>query len=98
MTDLRAFAASALVGGLWNVASLWMLTRVLGAWMGPRRSARRAAAWMAVKLLLLYPLAVLFLLRPGTSPLGFGVGFTMALAIGILCLARWAQRAVAHGP
>ena len=36
---------SILAGGLWNLASLWCLTRLLGAWLRPDPSRSRVVGW-----------------------------------------------------
>lgn len=90
-------AASLLVGGAWNLASLWCLIRVLSAWIGPSASRRRAIAWLVVKLGGLYPLAWLMLRHPAMSALGFGLGFSLVLLV-ILAYVVWAaQRTISHG-
>ena len=77
-------AAGALAGGLWNLASLWCLIRLLGAWLGPQPSQRHVVGWLVVKFPLLY-LGVFLLLRSSSiSLIGFGIGFSLILigAIG----------------
>ena len=72
-------AAGILVGGVWNLLSLWCLARLLGAWMGPTRSTRHVLGWLLLKVPCLYAAAIwLFLSRP-VSILPFGVGFTIVL-------------------
>ena len=83
-----------LVGGLWNLANLYCLTRLLTAWLGPRRSTRRVVGWLLVKFIALYFLAFALLRLPGVSPVGFGVGFTVVLIGAIWLLALRARRLV----
>ena len=89
--------ASMLVGGAWNLASLWCLARVLSAWLGTTPSRRRAVAWLIAKLGGLYPLAWLILRQPAISAVGFGVGFSLVLVV-ILAHVVWAaQHSLSHG-
>ena len=67
-----------LVGATWNVASLWCLSRLLGAWLGHSPSRRRALAWLAAKGVL-YAAAWKLLLLPAVSLAGFSLGFTLTL-------------------
>lgn len=68
-----------LAGAAWNTASLWCLSRLLGSWIGPSPSRRRALMWLPVKLLL-YAAAWWLLSRPAVSLIGFSLGFTLVLA------------------
>lgn len=85
-------AAGVLAGGTWHLASLWCLLRLLGAWLGPRASLRRAVGWLLVKVPLLYGLAVVALRTPAISSAGFGVGVTVVLVIALGSLAVRLQR------
>ena len=80
-------ALGILAGGCWNLASLWCLTQLLNAWLGPHPSQRRAIGWLLVKFPLLYVLVFTILRRPGLSLLGFGIGFTIVL---LTAVAWWA--------
>ncbi len=74
-------ALGTLAGAAWNLASLWCLTRLLNAWLGPHPSRWQALGWLMVKFPLLY-LALIALLRtPACSVVGFGIGFTIVLAV-----------------
>ena len=88
----RGAVLSVLVGGGWNAASLWTLRRMLGAWLGPRPSRRRALGWLFLKFPCLYLLAFALLRLPAISAMGFGVGFTIVLGIGIAWGVRQAMR------
>jgi len=70
-----ALIAGVLAGAAWNLASLWCLSRMLAAWLGPRRSSRRALGWLLVKFPLLYVLAFVMLRSGSVSLVGFGIGF-----------------------
>jgi hypothetical protein len=83
-----------LVGGLWNLANLYCLTRLLTAWLGPQRSTRRVVGWLVVKFVALYLLAFALLRLPGVSPAGFGAGFTIVLIAAVWLLALRARRLV----
>ena len=85
-----------LAGGLWNLASLWCLSQLLAAWLGPRPSSRRAILWLSVKFPLLYLAAFALMRQSGLSLVGFGVGFTVVLIVAVAALALQAQRMV-HG-
>ena len=76
-------------GGLWNMANLFCLGRLLTAWLGPQPSTRRVVGWLFVKFLGLYALAVWLLREPAIHPVGFGAGFTVVLGTaGVLILRR----------
>ena len=89
--------SSVLVGGVWSVANLWVLARLLAAWVGPQRSRRRVVGWLLMKLAVLYPLAVLFLRASPEAAGGFGIGFSVVLLAAITRYLLAAQRSVAHG-
>ena len=85
-------------GVVWNVASLWCLSQMLGAWLGPRRSTRRALGWLLVKFPLLYAVIVLVFLKRAVSVVGFGIGFTVVLCGAVVAMASQARRmGRAHG-
>ena len=88
--------AGVLVGGVWNLLSLWCLIRLLEAWIGPNASRRRAIPWAFVKFPALYLLAYAAFHIPGLSVVGFTIGFTVVLAAAVLVLALSLQRLVAH--
>ena len=75
--------ASMLVGGLWNVGSLWCLSQVLGAWLRPQPDKRRALGWLAVKIAWLAALGAMMLRAPWLSFMGFGIGLTVVLVVVI---------------
>jgi len=79
-------------GGLWNLASLWCLTQLLDAWLGPHPSRRRAVLWLLVKFPLLYLLIFTALRQPAIALAGFGIGFTLVLVAAVGVLASSAQR------
>lgn len=81
-----------LAGGVWNLASLWCLTRLLAAWLGPNPSRRRAIAWLMLKFPLLYLVVFGVFHVPAISVVGFGIGFTIVLVVAVASLARRAQR------
>ena len=89
-------ASGVLAGGLWNLASLWCLAQLLAAWLGARPSRRRAILWLSVKFPLLYLAAFTLLRQPGFSLVGFGVGFSIVLAVAVVALAANARQMV-HG-
>jgi len=90
-----ALIAGVLAGAAWNLASLWCLSRMLAAWLGPRRSSRRALGWLLVKFPLLYVLAFVMLRSGSVSLVGFGIGFTVVLSLALLGVAIRAQRLLA---
>ena len=94
---MSSFTIGLICGAAWNAANFWCLTRLLAAWVGPRRSQPRAIGWVLVKLAVVYPSAFLLLRHPQVSPIGFGLGFTLVLLIGIGAFAGRAQRSLAHG-
>lgn len=91
-------AVGVVAGGGWNIASLWCLTRLLSAWLGPERSRRRVLRWLLVKFPLLYALAILGLRTPGFSIVGFGIGFTVVLLVVVGRFALWSRRPVGTHP
>lgn len=76
-----------LVGGIWNLVSLWCLAKCLGAWLGPEPSAQRAFAWLLTKFPLLYLLAFGIFRTSSVSLIGFSVGFTVVLVVMMTSLA-----------
>lgn len=70
-------------GGIWNLASLWCLTRMLHAWIGPNASQKRAVFWVLIKFPLLYS-AIFILFHKRLVPLAaFSVGFSIVLLIAM---------------
>ena len=99
--DMRV-AAGMLAGGAWNLASFWCLARLLRAWLGHAQpSKRRVVGWVLLKFPLLY-IAVFGLLRlPCIAPLGFGLGFTLVLAVMLLGFVQSSNQFTvsrSHGP
>ena len=91
---------SILAGGLWNLASLWCLTRLLGAWLRPDPSRSRVGGWLALKGALLALLVGVVLRAPWLSFIGFGIGFTIMLIIVMASFALRSRRVIAgqsHG-
>lgn len=94
------FVVGLLAGMMWNVASLWCLSKLLGAWLGPNSSRRRVVMWLMVKFPLLYAMTFLLLRSPAMSMVGFGVGFSVVLVGAIAWLVRRTPRVMvarAHG-
>lgn len=73
------FFTGLLCGAVWNLANLWCLHRALTVWLSGTAPTRRTVAWFLLKFPLLYAAAIFLLMRPGVSPVGFGVGFTATL-------------------
>ena len=92
----RSLTLGLLVGGAWNAASLWCLTKMLGSWLSPSPSQRRAIGWLLVKFPLLYAGAVLALRAPAISLVGFGVGFTIILVCALTVIALHSRRSLAR--
>lgn len=84
-----------LFGGLWSAANFWALRRLIGEWMGPRRTWMLILA-VNVKLPVLYGLGAWVLLSaPISVPMaaaGFHVPFAVLVA-GAVADARRAARA-----
>lgn len=78
-----SLAAGIAAGGAWSLANLWCLSRVLSAWLGPEHSRRRAVGWLLVKVAVLYPAAFAVLSVHRQLAPGFGLGFTLVLAVVI---------------
>ena len=93
-----SLAVGVLVGGAWNAANLWCLSRLLSSWLGPQPSRRRAVGWLVIKFPALYLLVFAYLTRPAGSLIGFGLGFTLTLAAAIVWFTVRAQRLVAVRP
>ena len=91
-------AISVLAGGLWNLANLWCLTRLLLAWLGPQASRRRVVGWLLIKFPLLYAMAFFLLRVPDSSALGFGIGFTLVLFVSLGWYAKHLPTALATPP
>ena len=72
-----------LAGGVWNLASLWCLSRLLAAWMSPTPSRRRVIVWLLVKFPLLYAAVVLLFGAHAVSAAAFGTGFSIVLFVAI---------------
>ena len=81
-----------IAGGAWNVLSLWCLSQMLAAWLGPKssparseagRARRRAIIWLLVKFPLLYALLFMIVKSPSVSVVGFGIGFTATLLLAL---------------
>ena len=72
-----------LAGGVWNLLSLWWLTRLFAAWLGPKPSQRRVIGWLLLKFPLLYVVAIGLMSSGWISGLAFGVGFTVVLFAAI---------------
>ena len=89
MTERLLFGL--LAGALWNAVSLWCLSRLLGAWLGPSPSRRLALIWLAVKGAL-YGAAWKLLSHPAVSLAGFGLGFTATLFAALVWAFLRAQR------
>ena len=100
LTGERRIAFGILVGGTWNLLSLWCLVHLLNAWLGPKRSSRRAIGWLLLKFPLLYALIVVAFGHRAISLLGFGIGFTVVLVVALGVLGVSARQAIgvrAHG-
>ena len=80
----RPTAIGMMAGGAWNLASLHCLVRMLRAWLGAARSTRRALGWLLLKLGVLYPLAIVLIRHRYSSILGFSLGVTIVLFVGIV--------------
>ncbi len=86
-----------LAGGAWSLASLWCLVHLLDAWLGPKPSRRRAIGWLLVKFPLLYLALFLLLYSSRVSVAGFGVGFTLVLAVALGGLVALSRRSMSYG-
>jgi hypothetical protein len=86
-------AGGIVAGGAWNLISLWCLSRMLLAWLGPSPSVRRAVLWVTLKSGL-YAFAFCLLRQPAVSSVGFGIGFSLVLITMLGGLAINAQRLV----
>ena len=76
-------AAGVIIGGAWNLASLWCLMQMLQAWVGPKPSQRRAIIWLLVKFPLLYA-GIFLIFQTKAVPFGaFGIGFTLVLLVAM---------------
>ncbi len=81
-------------GGLWNLASLFCLARMLRAWLSPSPSTRRVLAWLLVKFPCLYAAVILLFKSGAISLISFGIGFTVVLVSAGAFLAIGASRLV----
>ena len=93
LAGASAPALGILVGGLWNLLSLWCLARLLKTWLGPQHSSRRALGWLLVKFPLLYALLFVAFRHQAVSLLGFGIGFTLVLAVALGVLGASSRQA-----
>jgi len=93
-----AASRGVLAGGAWNLASLACLSRLVSAWLRETPSAWRVTGWLLLKFPLLYILAFVVLRAPGMSLGGFGIGFSLVLAVVASWLAVAARRAAAVHP
>lgn len=84
--------ASMLAGGLWNVGSLWCLSKLLRVWLGPDPHRRQALGWLAVKCAWIGVLAAVVLRAPWLSVIGFGAGLTVVLMVVVAGLGFRAHR------
>lgn len=76
-------AAGIIAGGAWNLTSLWCLTRLLQAWIGPKPSQRRAMAWALVKFPLLYAAIFVVFQTKIVAFAAFSAGFSIVLATAL---------------
>ena len=94
-------ALGILAGGLWNLASLWCLVRLLGAWLGQSPSRQwPVGGWLLLKGVLLCLLVGSMRHAQTLGLIGFGVGFTIVLAavVGALaCETRPLMAGRSHG-
>ena len=84
-------------GMAWNATSLWCLSKLLHAWLGPQPSRRRVLLWLAVKFPLLYGGVWVLLRTPEISMVGFGIGFSLVLVGAMVWLVRRAPQASPAG-
>lgn len=76
-------AVGVIAGGAWNLASLWCLTRLLQAWIGPKPSQKKAVFWVLVKFPLLYSAIFIVFHTRLFSLAAFSVGFSVVLLIAL---------------
>lgn len=88
--------ASMLTGGLWNLASLWGLSRLLGVWVRPDPDKRQALGWLAAKLAWIGVLIGAILRAPWLSFAGFGAGVTVVLIVVVASLGIQANTRTSH--
>ena len=91
-------AVGVIAGGFWNLANLWCLERLLSAWLRPQPARRRALGWVLVKFPLLYLVAFMLFRASFMSLVGFGIGFTVVLAVAIWWFAVRARSTTRSGP
>lgn len=84
--------ASMLTGGLWNLGSLWCLSRLLGVWVRPDPDRKQALGWLAAKLAWIGLLIGGILRTPWLSFIGFGAGVTVVLIVVVAGLGIRANR------
>lgn len=80
------------VGGVWNLASLWCLIRLVNAWLGTSPSRTRVVGWLLVKFPLLYLVAFAALWTRMIPAVGFGIGFSVVLLVTVLGVALRTNR------
>ena len=97
--ELVVFGPAAACGAAWALANFWCFHRVLRVWLSTAPSKRAVLSWFVVKFPLLYGVAVFLLTRPGFSAIGFGIGFTAALAAAmVVMVARAVREPAQHLP
>ena len=72
-------AVGVIIGGVWNLTSVWCLGRLLSTRVTPKPSRGKTIAWALVKFPLLYLLVGFLFMTRAVSLLGFGIGFTIVL-------------------
>ena len=89
--------ASVLVGGAWNLGSLWCLAQLLRTWLQPAPRRRTAWGWLALKIAWVGALIAVVLRASWLSFIGFGIGLTIVLMVVIISLGLRANL-TAHQP
>ena len=99
-TALGLIPAAGLVGGLrvsvgvaggiaWILVNMWALSRLLQPLTsGVPRRAMAHLGWWVLKLPVLYGAAVILLVSPWSSAVGFVIGFSMWFLVVWLCALR----------
>ena len=87
----NAFLLGVLAGAAWNAASVWVMGRMLQAWLAADTHRGQAIGWLLVKLGVVYPMAWLILRHPAVSLPGFSVGFTLILFAALAWFAARTQ-------
>lgn len=95
MSDGAQCVMGMVSGIVWDLASLGCLSRLLHAWLAPRRAQRRALGWGFAKAVLLGLLVYLFTRVSPSFIMGFGLGFTLVLLAAMGWFVLRAQRAFA---